>query len=209
MCALVNDLKPALEKLHAHLCKKKSEFAQIIKIGRTHLQDATPLTLGQEFSGYVKQVELALQRLEPCIGRLLEIPQGGTAVGTGINTKPGFGEAFAKHLSSITKMDFKSSDNKFEGIAAHDAFVELSGALNTIAASLSKIANDIRLMSSGPRCGLGELTLPENEPGSSIMPGKVNPTQCEALAMVCAQVFGNHVAVTFAGASGHLEVSDI
>lgn len=204
--ALVESLIPALNRLKQHLALKEAEFADIIKIGRTHMQDATPLTLGQEFSGYRKQVSLALERLGPCIERLSAIPQGGTAVGTGINTKPGFSEKFAEQLSRVTSMKFRSSDNKFEGIAAHDVFVELSGALNTIAVSLNKIANDLRLMASGPRCGLGELMLPENEPGSSIMPGKVNPTQCEALTMVCAQVFGNHTAVTFAGANGHLEV---
>jgi fumarate hydratase class II len=179
----------------------------VIKIGRTHLQDATPLTLGQEFSAYVRQVANGITRVEQCLPRLYELAQGGTAVGTGLNAAPGFAERFAAEVADLTGLPFVTAPNKFEALAAHDALVELSGALNVIAVSLSKIANDIRLMGSGPRCGFGELHLPENEPGSSIMPGKVNPTQCEALTMLCAQVMGNHVTVTIAGASGHFELN--
>jgi fumarate hydratase class II len=186
---------------------KAQAWKRIIKIGRTHTQDATPLTLGQEFSGYVQQVDNGLHRIEQCMPMLMQLAQGGTAVGTGLNAPAGFAEKVAERISAITKMKFTSAPNKFEALAAHDAMVFAHGALNTIAASLFKIANDIRFLGSGPRSGLGELTLPENEPGSSIMPGKVNPTQCEAMTMVCCQVFGNHAAVTFAGASGHFELN--
>ncbi|NQZ46396.1 MAG: class II fumarate hydratase [Erythrobacter sp.] len=203
----IERLKPALAHLHGALDAKASAFADIVKIGRTHLQDATPLTLGQEFSGYAKQVEYGLARLENALPRVLELAQGGTAVGTGINSKAGFAEAFAEHVAAITGHDFVTAPNKFESLAAHDAMVELSGALNTIAVSLMKIANDIRLLGSGPRSGLGEIALPANEPGSSIMPGKVNPTQCEALTMVCAQVMGNATTVSVAGSHGHLELN--
>ena len=171
------------------------------------MQDATPLTLGQEFSGYATQLKYAIERVEMSLPRLLQLAQGGTAVGTGLNAKPGFAEAFAAEVADFTGLAFITAENKFEALAAHDAFVEMSGMLNTVAASLFKIANDIRLLGSGPRSGLGELSLPENEPGSSIMPGKVNPTQCEALTMVCAQVMGNHTAVTFAGSQGHMELN--
>ncbi|RVD86699.1 uncharacterized protein DFL_004962 [Arthrobotrys flagrans] len=200
-------LLPALKSLHRAFVAKSQEFDRIIKIGRTHLQDATPLTLGQEFSGYATQLEFGIARVESTLPRLSLLAQGGTAVGTGLNTKIGFDVKVAEEVSKITGYPFKTAPNKFEALAAHDAIVEASGALNTLAASLTKIANDIRFLGSGPRCGLGELSLPENEPGSSIMPGKVNPTQCEAMTMVCAQVMGNHVAVTIAGASGHFELN--
>lgn len=200
-------LMPALQNLHRALFDKSREWAGIIKIGRTHLQDATPLTLGQEFSGYAAQIQLSLERVNDSLQRLYPLAQGGTAVGTGLNAKPGFAESFAERVTAFTGLPFTSADNKFEAMASHDAWVEISGVLNCIAASLNKIANDIRLLSSGPRSGFGELILPENEPGSSIMPGKVNPTQCEALSMVCAQVIGNHTTVTFAGAQGHLELN--
>jgi fumarate hydratase class II len=200
-------LLPALDHLHKALLGKSEAWDKIIKIGRTHLQDATPLTLGQEFSGYAAQVKFGIERIINSLKRLYPLAQGGTAVGTGLNSKPGFGEKFAKEVAKFTKIPFSSAHNKFEALATHDAMVEISGVLNTIAVSLNKIANDIRLLASGPRSGLGELTLPENEPGSSIMPGKVNPTQCEAMSMVCAQVMGNHVTVTFAGAQGHLELN--
>ena len=200
-------LFPGLEHLHAALAARVAAFADIIKIGRTHLQDATPLTLGQEFSGYAKQVEYGIARVEAALPRLYPLAQGGTAVGTGLNATVGFAERFAVEVAKITGLPFVSAENKFEALAAHDAIIEMSGALNVIAASLMKIANDIRLAGSGPRCGFGELRLPENEPGSSIMPGKVNPTQCEALTMVCAQVMGNHVAVTVAGSNGHFELN--
>ncbi|KAJ3159281.1 fumarase fum1 [Geranomyces michiganensis] len=200
-------LIPALEKLHSALAEKSKKFSKLVKIGRTHLQDATPLTLGQEFSGYETQVAYGIERVKATLPRLLNLAQGGTAVGTGINTKRGFAEGVAAQIAEDTGMPFKTAPNKFEALAAHDAIVEASGALNTLAASLNKIANDIRLLGSGPRCGLGELRLPENEPGSSIMPGKVNPTQCEAMTMVCAQVMGNNVAVTVAGAQGHFELN--
>jgi fumarate hydratase class II len=200
-------LVPALEHLHGALAAKSEAWADIVKIGRTHLQDATPLTLGQEFSGYATQLKYALERVRASLPRLLALAQGGTAVGTGLNAKPGFAEAFAAEVAGFTGLDFVTAENKFEALAAHDAFVEMSGMLNTIAASLNKIANDIRLLGSGPRSGLGELSLPENEPGSSIMPGKVNPTQCEALTMVCAQVMGNHTAISVAGAQGHMELN--
>ncbi len=202
-----NSLLPALEHLHTELAKKSKEFVDIIKIGRTHLQDATPLTLGQEFSGYVKQIENSIRRAKSVLPALYELAQGGTAVGTGLNAKKGFAEAFAAEVASITKLPFITAPNKFEALATHDALVETSGMLNTLAVSLMKIANDIRLLASGPRCGFGELSLPENEPGSSIMPGKVNPTQSEAMTMVCAQVMGNHVAVSIGGSNGHFELN--
>ncbi|KAB2015787.1 hypothetical protein ES319_D08G050600v1 [Gossypium barbadense] len=183
------------------------EFKDIVKIGRTHTQDATPLTLGQEFSGYATQVKYGIDRVSGTLPRMYQLAQGGTAVGTGLNTKKGFDVKIAAAVAEETKLPFVTAENKFEALAAHDAFVETSGALNTIAASLMKIANDIRFLGSGPRCGLGELILPENEPGSSIMPGKVNPTQCEALTMVCAQVMGNHVAITVGGSNGHFELN--
>jgi len=203
----IEQLIPALKHLHGALDTKAKAFADIVKIGRTHLQDATPLTLGQEFSGYAKQVEYGIGRLENALPRMLELAQGGTAVGTGINSKAGFAEKFAAQVASLTGHDFVTAPNKFEALAAHDALVELSGALNTIAVSCMKIANDVRLLGSGPRSGLGEIALPANEPGSSIMPGKVNPTQCEALTMVCAQVMGNNTAVSVAGSHGHLELN--
>ena len=200
-------LIPALQHLHQALLAKSEAWAGIIKIGRTHLQDATPLTLGQEFSGYAMQLQRGIERINDSLKRLYPLAQGGTAVGTGLNAKPGFANQFAEQVASFTRLPFTSSANKFEAMAAHDALVEISGVLNTLAVSLNKIANDIRLLSSGPRSGFGELTLPENEPGSSIMPGKINPTQCEAMTMVCAQVMGNHVTITFAGAQGHLELN--
>ena len=200
-------LLPALQTLHTALDERAHRWRGLIKIGRTHLQDATPLTLGQEFSGYATQVTLARPRLEDSLARLYPLAQGGTAVGTGVNSKRGFAEKFAREVAAFTGLPFCSAENKFESLAAHDALVELSGTLNTIAVSLNKIANDIRLLGSGPRSGLGELRLPANEPGSSIMPGKVNPTQCEALTMVCAQVMGNHTAVTIGGAQGHFELN--
>jgi len=200
-------LKPALQKLRNALNDKAQAWTHIIKIGRTHTQDATPLTLGQEFSGYVQQLDNGLQRVEQTMPALMQLAQGGTAVGTGLNAPVGFAERVAEKIAAITQMKFTSAPNKFEALAAHDAMMFSHGALNTIAASLFKIANDIRFLGSGPRSGLGELMLPENEPGSSIMPGKVNPTQCEALTMVCAQVFGNHATITFAGASGHFELN--
>ncbi|WP_299774683.1 class II fumarate hydratase [uncultured Tateyamaria sp.] len=200
-------LLPGLEKLHTALEAKIAQFDGIIKIGRTHTQDATPLTLSQEFSGYSHQVAMGIQRVKDALGRIYELAQGGTAVGTGLNTKVGWAEAVAGHMADITGLPFVTAPNKFEALAAHDAIVEMSGALKTVAASLFKIANDIRLLGSGPRCGLGELVLPENEPGSSIMPGKVNPTQCEALTQVCAHVMGNDAAVGFAGSQGHFELN--
>lgn len=200
-------LLPGLNRLYAALEKKSQEFMPIIKIGRTHLQDATPLRLGQEFSGYATQIAFGIERVLACMPRLYQLAQGGTAVGTGINTKKGFAEKFATNVARITKEPFVTAQNKFEALAAHDAIIEVSGALNVIAASLMKIANDIRLLGSGPRCGLGELDLPENEPGSSIMPGKVNPTQCEAMTMVAAQVMGNNMTITIAGSNGHFELN--
>ena len=202
-----NLLLPSLKYLEKELKIKSNKWLDIIKIGRTHLQDATPLSLGQEFSSYKTQVEFSIKRVEKSLPKLKFLAQGGTAVGTGINTKLKFAEIFASNVSKYTKINFKTAKNKFESIAAHDCLIEMSGTLNTIAASLNKIANDIRLMGSGPRSGLGELNLPENEPGSSIMPGKVNPTQCEALTMVCAQVMGNNTTITFAGSQGHLELN--
>lgn len=200
-------LIPALQNLHKVFLDKVAEWNHIIKIGRTHTQDATPLTLGQEFSGYATQLEYNLDRIKATLPRLYKLAQGGTAVGTGLNTKKGFDVKVAKEIASITGLPFETAPNKFEALASHDTMVELSGALNTLATSLMKIANDIRFLGSGPRCGLGELLLPENEPGSSIMPGKVNPTQCESLTMVCAQVMGNHVAVTIGGSNGHFELN--
>ena len=200
-------LLPALEKLQAGLQAKIVEFDGIIKIGRTHTQDATPLTLSQEFSGYAHQVAKGIERIKRSLGDIYELAQGGTAVGTGLNTSPGWDEMVAQNMATITGLPFVTAPNKFEALAAHDAMVEISGSLKTVAASLFKIANDIRLLGSGPRCGLGELILPENEPGSSIMPGKVNPTQCEALTQVCVHVMGNDAAVGFAGSQGHFELN--
>ncbi len=200
-------LLPGLRKLHAALAAKSEEFAGIIKIGRTHTQDATPLTLGQEFGGYAHQVAMGIRRVEMCLPAIYELAQGGTAVGTGLNTRKGFAEKVAAEIAEITGLPFVTAPNKFEALAAHDAMVMFSGALKTVAASLFKIANDMRLLGSGPRSGLGELILPENEPGSSIMPGKVNPTQAEALTMVCAHVMGNDAAVGFAGSQGHFELN--
>ena len=198
---------PGLRALHAALQTKTHAFDGIIKIGRTHTMDATPLTLAQEFSGYTHQVAMAIARIEGALPRIYELAQGGTAVGTGLNTPVGWGETVAQNMAQITGLPFVTAPNKFEALAAHDAMVEMSGALKTAAVSLFKIANDIRLLGSGPRCGLGELMLPENEPGSSIMPGKVNPTQCEALTQVCAHVLGNDAAVGFAGSQGHFELN--
>jgi len=200
-------LIPALQKLRNALNDKAKEWADIIKIGRTHTQDATPLTLGQEFSGYVAAVDNGIRRVEQALPAILQLAQGGTAVGTGLNAKIGFAEKFAEEVATLTKLPFETAPNKFEALGTHDAMVELSGALNTVAVSLFKIANDIRFLGSGPRSGLGELALPENEPGSSIMPGKVNPTQCEALTMVCTQVMGNHTTTTIAGSQGHFELN--
>ncbi len=204
---ITDDLIAALEKLHRALRKKEKAFADIVKIGRTHTQDATPLTLGQEFSGYAAQVESGIARLRVAVRDLYPLAQGGTAVGTGLNSKPKFARLFAKHVAKLTKLPFTSAANKFEALASNDAYVFVHGAINAMATGLFKIANDIRLLGSGPRSGLGELILPENEPGSSIMPGKVNPTQCEAVTMVCCQVFGNHTAVTVAGSQGHFELN--
>jgi fumarate hydratase, class II len=200
-------LLPALRHLHKALDAKSKSWNHIIKIGRTHTQDATPLTLGQEFGGYAAQIANGIKRIESTMPSLMELAQGGTAVGTGLNAPIGFAEQVAERIAAITGLPFTSAPNKFEALAAHDAMIMSHGAINTVAASLFKIANDIRFLGSGPRSGLGELNLPENEPGSSIMPGKVNPTQCEALTMVCVQVFGNHSALTFAGASGHFELN--
>ena len=200
-------LLPNLKILQKTLETKTSEFKDIIKIGRTHTMDATPLTLAQEFSGYEHQIKMAIKRVKAALPHIYELAQGGTAVGTGLNTPNGWGEMVAENIAKITGLPFVTAPNKFEALAAHDAMVEMSGALKTSAASLFKIANDIRLLGSGPRCGLGELVLPENEPGSSIMPGKVNPTQCEALTQVCAHVMGNDAAVGFAGSQGHFELN--
>ena len=200
-------LLPGLEKLAAALEAKSAEFKDIIKIGRTHTQDATPLTLGQEFGGYAHQVRKGIERVKACLPDIYELAQGGTAVGTGLNTKKGWDTAIAAEIAKITDLPFVTAPNKFEALAAHDAMVMFSGALKTVAGSLFKIANDMRLLGSGPRSGLGELILPENEPGSSIMPGKVNPTQAEALTMVCAHVMGNDAAVGFAGSQGHFELN--
>ena len=204
---IVHRLVPAVQHLRSLMNRKATSFAHIIKIGRTHTQDATPLTLGQEFSGYVAQLDYGLRRIKDSTDYLFELAQGGTAVGTGLNAPVGFAERFAEHVAEITGLPFRTAPNKFEALAAHDAYVFVHGALNTLAVSLFKIANDIRLLGSGPRSGLGELVLPENEPGSSIMPGKVNPTQCEAMTMVCAQVMGNHTTITVAGSQGHFELN--
>jgi fumarate hydratase class II len=204
---VMRELLPALDALAATLSAKAKAFADIVKIGRTHLQDATPLTLGQEFSGYAAQLAQARGHIEAALPHVLELAQGGTAVGTGLNTHPEFGARIAAEIAAYTKLPFVSAPNKFEAMAAADALVNLHGALKTLAAALTKIANDVRWLASGPRSGLGEITIPENEPGSSIMPGKVNPTQCEALAMLSAQVFGNDVAVNIGGASGSFELN--
>ncbi|MCC7405464.1 MAG: class II fumarate hydratase [Bdellovibrionales bacterium] len=200
-------LLPMMKKLRDATEAKRSEFANIVKIGRTHLMDATPLTLGQEFSGYVTQLSFGLERLEDSLKGVYLLALGGTAVGTGLNTHPEFADKAAGYIAQETGLPFKSAPNKFEALATHDALVQLSGSLKTVACSLMKIANDIRLLGSGPRCGVGELVLPANEPGSSIMPGKVNPTQCEAMTMVCAQVIGNDMAVAVGGATGHFELN--
>jgi fumarate hydratase, class II len=204
---VVHDLIPALKHLHKALAAKAAEWKDIIKIGRTHTQDATPLTLGQEFGGYAQQIENGIARIEMTLPMLMQLAQGGTAVGTGLNAPVGFAELVAEKIAGVTGLAFTTAPNKFEALAAHDAMVFSHGAINTVAASLFKIANDIRFLGSGPRAGLGELSLPENEPGSSIMPGKVNPTQSEALTQVCAQVFGNHSTLTFAGSQGHFELN--
>src|SRR5947207_9226151 len=204
---IVADLIPALGELLRALRDKEKAFATIVKIGRTHTQDATPLTLGQEFSGYAAQVERGIARLNVAVKDLLPLAQGGTAVGTGLNSKPRFAKLFARHVAKITRLPFTSAANKFEALASNDAYVMVHGAINSVATGLFKIANDIRLLGSGPRSGLGELILPENEPGSSIMPGKVNPTQCEALTMVCCQVFGNQTTITVAASQGHFELN--
>ena len=204
---IVHDLIPALTILLKALRQKEKTFGKIVKIGRTHTQDATPLTLGQEFSGYAAQVESGIARLQAALKDLYPLAQGGTAVGTGLNSKPRFAKLFAKHAAAITKLPFVTAPNKFEALASNDAYVFVHGAINSMATGLFKIANDIRLLGSGPRSGLGELILPENEPGSSIMPGKVNPTQCEAMTMVCCQIFGNQTAMTVAGSQGHFELN--
>ena len=200
------NLIPKITKLRDALQAKSDEFKDIIKIGRTHLMDAVPLTLGQEFSGYVQQLTYGLQRIDGCLPRLSELALGGTAVGTGLNTHVEFADKSAAKISEITGLKFTSAPNKFEALAAHDAIVETSGVMKTLACSLMKIASDVRLLGSGPRCGIGEIALPANEPGSSIMPGKVNPTQPEAMTMVCAQVMGNDVAINIGGATGHFEL---
>lgn len=204
---ITNVLIPSLEHLHEALQAKEKAFAKIVKIGRTHTQDATPLTLGQEFSGYAAQLKFGISRIKQATKELYPLAQGGTAVGTGLNSKPRFAKLFAQHVAAITKLPFVSAQNKFEALATHDSYVFVHGALNAMATGLFKIANDIRLLGSGPRSGLGELILPENEPGSSIMPGKVNPTQAEALTMVCCQVFGNHTTITMAASQGHFELN--
>ena len=204
---LVEVTLPGIQKLHNTLNQKSKEFYHIVKIGRTHLMDATPLTLGQEFSGYVSQLDHGMRAIKNTLAHLSELALGGTAVGTGINTPPGYSENVAKHIAQLTGLPFITAENKFEALAAHDAIVYAHGALKTVASSMMKIANDIRLLSSGPRCGIGELFIPDNEPGSSIMPGKVNPTQCEAMTMVAAQVMGNDVAINIGGASGHFELN--
>ncbi|MDG2474969.1 MAG: class II fumarate hydratase [Paracoccaceae bacterium] len=202
-----NETIPTLKKLHAALQKKSTEFQNIVKIGRTHTQDATPLTLGQEFGGYAFQINQGIKRISKSLEDIYSIAQGGTAVGTGLNTLIGFDKAVANEISIATKLPFKSASNKFEALASHDAIVELSGSVKTLAMSIFKIANDLRFLGSGPRCGLGELILPENEPGSSIMPGKVNPTQVEAITMVCSQILGNDTSIGFAGSQGHFELN--
>lgn len=207
VATILNRTLPGLKLLHDALTTKSSEFGTIVKIGRTHCQDATPLTLGQEFGGYAQQVEYGIQRIEMSLPSLYRLALGGTAVGTGLNTIEGYAADIAAKIASHTGLPFTSAPNLFEALAAHDSLVEVSGMFNTLACSLNKIANDVRLLGSGPRCGLGELSLPENEPGSSIMPGKVNPTQCEALTMVCARVVGNHVSVTMGGMQGQFELN--
>jgi fumarate hydratase, class II len=204
---IVERLLPACDVLRDALGDKASAWQSLIKIGRTHLQDATPLTLGQEFGGYVAQLQACRTRIDAALGDVLELAQGGTAVGTGLNAPPGFDNAVAEQIAALTHLPFRPAPNKFAALAANDALVQLSGTLNTLAVALSKIASDIRLLGSGPRAGIGELNLPENEPGSSIMPGKVNPTQCEMMTMVCAQVIGNHMAITVGGMQGHLELN--
>ena len=204
---ITHDLLPALTVLLKALRQKEKAFAKIVKIGRTHTQDATPLTLGQEFSGYAAQVESGIARLREAAKTLYPLAQGGTAVGTGLNAKPRFAKLFARQVATLTRLPFTSAPNKFEALASNDAYVFVHGAINAMATGLFKIANDIRLLGSGPRSGLGELILPENEPGSSIMPGKVNPTQCEAMTMVCCQIFGNHTTITVAGSQGHFELN--
>jgi fumarate hydratase class II len=204
---IIHRLIPMVQKLRDALAEKSAEFEHIVKIGRTHLMDAVPLTLGQEFSGYVSQLDKNLDRLNATLPDLYELALGGTAVGTGLNTHPQFAQKAAKMIAEMTELPFISASNKFAALAAHDAIVMASGALKTLAASLMKIANDLRWLGSGPRCGLGELNLPANEPGSSIMPGKVNPTQCEAMTMVCVQVMGNDAAISFAGSQGNFELN--
>jgi fumarate hydratase class II len=204
---LVENTIPGIEKLRNTLAEKSSKFMKVVKIGRTHFMDATPLTLGQEFSGYVSQLDHGIKAIKNTLSHLSELALGGTAVGTGINTPPGYAENVAKHIAKLTGLPFVSADNKFESLAAHDAIVEAHGALKTVAVSLMKIANDIRMLSSGPRSGIGEIHIPDNEPGSSIMPGKVNPTQSEALTMIAAQVLGNDVAINIGGATGHFELN--
>jgi fumarate hydratase class II len=204
---LERDVKPAVRKLRGTLARKAASFARIVKIGRTHLQDATPLTLGQEFSGYVSQLDHGLAHIDAALPHLCELALGGTAVGTGLNTHPGFAEKVAGELARLTRLPFVTAPNKFEALASCDAVVNAHGALKTLAVSLMKIANDVRWLASGPRSGIGELILPENEPGSSIMPGKVNPTQCESMTMVCCQVLGNDVAIAVGGASGNFELN--
>jgi fumarate hydratase class II len=204
---LVETTLPGIKKLRDTLAAKSKAFMNVVKIGRTHLMDATPLTLGQEISGYVSQLEHGIRAIENTLKHLSELALGGTAVGTGINTPPNYDVNVAKHIASLTKLPFVTAENKFEALAAHDAIVESHGALKTVACSLMKIANDIRLLSSGPRCGIGEIFIPDNEPGSSIMPGKVNPTQCEAMTMAAAQVLGNDVAINIGGATGHFELN--
>ena len=207
MKVITENTIPNIKNLRDSLDRKSKEFKDIVKIGRTHLMDATPITLGQEFSGYVSQIDHGIKSLQNSLDHLSELPIGGTAVGTGLNIPKGYSKKVVEHISKNSDLSFKESPNKFEGIASHDCIVEVHGALKTLAASIYKISNDIRLMGSGPRSGIGELILPANEPGSSIMPGKVNPTQCEAISMVCAQIFGNDVAVSFAGANGHFELN--
>ncbi|MCC7524993.1 MAG: class II fumarate hydratase [Chitinophagaceae bacterium] len=204
---LVENTIPGIQKLRDTLAAKSKAFMQVVKIGRTHFMDATPLTLGQEFSGYVAQLDHGLKAIKNSLAHLSELALGGTAVGTGINTPKGYSENVAKHIANLTGLPFVTADNKFEALAAHDAIVESHGALKTVAVSLMKIANDIRMLSSGPRSGIGEIFIPDNEPGSSIMPGKVNPTQCEALTMIAAQVMGNDVAINIGGATGHFELN--
>lgn len=204
---LIDVTIPGIEKLRNTLAEKSKQFMKVVKIGRTHFMDATPLTVGQEFSGYVSQLNHGLKAIKHTLAHLSELALGGTAVGTGINTPDGYSENVAKHIATLTKLPFVTAENKFEALAAHDAIVEAHGALKTVAVSLMKIANDIRMLSSGPRSGIGELFIPDNEPGSSIMPGKVNPTQCEALTMIAAQVMGNDVAIGIGGATGHFELN--